>query len=96
VGVLEPQPKFRFPAPKNFRPIAVEQPQRTILEFLERQQSILQFLDDARGLALDKVKIVSPFDRHVRYSIWSSLCVNAAHERRHLWQAERAMDMARA
>jgi hypothetical protein len=91
---LEPPPKFRFPAPRDFRPINVEQPHLVVPEFLKRQQAVLQILDDARGLAIDKVKIVSPFDHRVRYSIWSSFVLTASHERRHLWQAERAAGIA--
>jgi hypothetical protein len=37
---------------------------------------------------IDRIKIVSPFDRRVRYSVWTSFCASAAHQRRHLWQAE--------
>lgn len=96
VWTLEPPPKFRFPAPKSFQPINIEQPQLVVPAFLKRQQSILQALDEAQGLATDKVKIVSPFARHVRYSVWSSFCVTAAHERRHIWQAERAAGMVEA
>jgi len=71
--------------------VNVEQPQLIVPEFLKRQAAILQILDDASGLASGKVKIVSPFNKHVRYSVWSSFCVTASHERRHLWQAERAV-----
>lgn len=91
VWTLEPPPKFRFPAPAPFRPVNVEQPQLIVPEFLKRQAAILQILDDASGLVSGKVKIVSPFNKHVRYSVWSSFCVTASHERRHLWQAERAV-----
>lgn len=43
------------------------------------------------GLALDRPKIVSPFDTRgrVRYSVFDALLIIGAHERRHLWQAER-------
>jgi hypothetical protein len=60
--------------------------------FLERQQRILETIDRSRGVELDTIKIASPFERRVRYSMWSSFCVTAAHARRHLWQAERALE----
>ena len=66
------------------------------LAFLGRQQQIRQVIDESRGVALDAVKITSPFARQVRYSMWSSFCLTAAHERRHLGQAERALEAARS
>ena len=87
--MLEPPPKFRFPAPGGFHPVTANAGS-VVQEFLQRQQAILATLDAAQGLAIDKVKLASPFNQRVRYSMWSSLCVTAAHERRHLWQAERA------
>ncbi|MBV8820071.1 MAG: DinB family protein, partial [Acidobacteriaceae bacterium] len=86
---LEPPPKFRFRTPQAFDPkyIADTQLERIILEpdqtvemFLASQRAVLKLLDDAEGIALDRIKIVSPFSRHVRYSVWSSFCVTAAHE----------------
>jgi len=87
---LEPPPKFRFRAAAAFQPAAIGAPETILPAFLARQHGILEALEAARGIAIDKIKIVSPFDARVRYSIWSSFCVNASHERRHLWQAEQA------
>lgn len=88
---LEPPPKFRFPTTQPFQPVDVRPVDTVVPAFLERQRQILEVLDCADGLPVDRVKITSPFDARVRYSIWSSFCVTASHERRHLWQAERAL-----
>ena len=69
-------------------------PDRTLQSFLEGQQHIQNTMKACEGLAIDKVKIPSPFNSRVRYSVWSSLVVTAAHERRHLWQAERALALS--
>jgi DinB superfamily len=61
--------------------------------FLACQDEVLQVIAAAKGLPLDRMKITSPFDHRVRYSVWSSFCANAAHQRRHLWQAERVADV---
>ncbi|MGE3507561.1 MAG: DinB family protein [Vicinamibacterales bacterium] len=90
VWTLEPPPRFRVPTSANFQPVRIEHPDTVVPAFVSRQEAILRTIDAARGVAIDKIKIVSPFERRVRYSIWSSFCVTAAHERRHLWQAERA------
>lgn len=90
--VLEPPPRFRFPTTQPFQPVDVGAVETVVPAFLERQRRILEVLDSADGLPVDAIKITSPFDARVRYSIWSSFCVTASHERRHLWQAERALD----
>ncbi|HEY7171481.1 MAG TPA: DinB family protein [Vicinamibacterales bacterium] len=91
VWTLEPPPRFRFPTTPPFQPVDAGSIDVVLPAFLERQARILDALDQLRGAALDAVKVTSPFERRVRYSIWSSFCVIAAHERRHLWQAERAL-----
>jgi hypothetical protein len=46
------------------------------------------------GLALDRIKVASPVDPRVRYNVWSSFNMTDAHQRRHLWQAERALGLS--
>jgi hypothetical protein len=87
---LEPPPRFRFPTSKPFQPHSLSEMGPVLQGFLERQQGIIQNLRKSRGLAVDGVKIASPFSQRVHYSVWSSFVVTAAHERRHLWQAEQA------
>jgi hypothetical protein len=97
---LEPPPRFRFPTKAGFIPAQTQIPetafsrqwlQGVLTSFLDRQQRIIQTIESFRGLPIDHIKITSPFEARVRYTIWSSFCVTAAHERRHLWQAERAL-----
>jgi hypothetical protein len=47
-------------------------------------------LERARGLALDRLAIQSPFAERVRYNLYASFAILAVHARRHLWQAEQA------
>jgi hypothetical protein len=93
VWTLEPPPRFRFRTPRAFEPIDAGPVDEVLPAFLERQQQILQVVDASNRIALDDIRVTSPFERRVHYSMWSSLCVAAAHERRHLWQAERALKM---
>lgn len=91
IWTLEPPPKFRFPTPPAFLPVEMGPPGRVLRDFLTSQQRVREVLAAGDGLALDKIKIRSPFDRRVRYSAWSALCAAASHQRRHLWQAEQAL-----
>ena len=43
----------------------------------------------------DKVKLVSPFNARLKYNALAAFRILAAHQRRHLWQAERALESAR-
>jgi len=94
---LEPPPRFRFPTKPGFIPEEVAETtspewlQGVLPGFLDRQRQILETIESARGFPIDRIKMTSPFEARVRYTIWSSFCVTAAHERRHLWQAERAL-----
>jgi len=92
VWVLEPPPKFRFPAPRAFQPVAVPSGEEVLPAFLNCQEQVLGSITTSDGLAIDRIKIRSPFDRRLRYSIWSSFCAHLAHHRRHLWQAGRVAD----
>ena len=90
VWTLEPPPRFRFPTAPNFQPLSADPPEQVLADFLLRQHKILEVLKQANSYPLEQIKITSPFASRVHYSIWSSFCVTASHERRHLWQAERA------
>jgi hypothetical protein len=85
---LEPPARMRTKTPPPFIPAAIEQPARVLPDFLEGQRQILEAIAAGDGLALDRIRIVSPFESRVKYSVWSSFRIAAANQRRHLWQAE--------
>jgi DinB superfamily len=92
---LEPPPKLRMPTTPPFQPLKTPAPWDVLPAFLSCQDELITTLDAARGIALDRVKVSSPFQERMRYSIWSSFRINAAHHRRHLWQAHRAAETLR-
>jgi hypothetical protein len=94
--ILEPPAKVRSKTPAPFVPADCRNVEGVLDGFLERQERIIAALRRCRGRAVDEVKMASPIDSRIRYSIWSSFVVNAAHQRRHLWQAEQAIAKARA
>jgi hypothetical protein len=89
--ILEPPARIRSRTVAHLEPSECEDVVQVLQEFLERQERILAALRRCRGRAIDQVKIASPVDARIRYSIWSSFLVNAAHQRRHLWQAEQSI-----
>lgn len=94
--ILEPPARIRSKTPVPFQPIDCDEIDDVLDGFLDRQERIVAALRRCRGRAIDQVKMASPVDSRIRYSIWSSFVVNAAHQRRHLWQAEHAVAKARA
>lgn len=94
--ILEPPPRIRSKTVSHLEPTESEEIQIVLAGFVERQERIIAALRRCRGRAIDNVKIASPVDSRIRYSIWSSFLVNAAHERRHLWQAEQGVQKLRA
>jgi hypothetical protein len=86
--VLEPPPRLRSKAPPSLLPVASDQ---TLPEFLASQDRVLRIVAESAGVALDQIKVPSPADSRVRYNVWSSFRVMETHQRRHLWQAERAI-----
>jgi len=94
--ILEPPARIRSKTPVPFQPVECGNIDQVIEGFLDRQERIVAALRRCRGRAIDERKMASPIDSRVRYSIWSSFVVNAAHQRRHLWQAEQAIARVRA
>ena len=94
--ILEPPARIRSKTPSSFEPGAATPVDRALSGFLERQQRIIATIHRCRGRAIDHVRMSSPVDRRIRYSIWSSFVIVAAHQRRHLWQADQAVQKLRS
>lgn len=88
---LEPPPRFKAKAPPALHP---QTSGDEVAKFLASQDRLLALLSQLDGMALDRMKVPSPASPKMKYNVWSSLMVTAAHQRRHLWQAERAAGVA--
>jgi hypothetical protein len=51
------------------------------------QEEFLLCIEAANGIDLSRTKVNNPVTRWFRLSLGQELAFNAAHERRHLWQA---------
>jgi hypothetical protein len=87
---LEPPIRKKVRTTQPFVPKSTRAKADAFSEFASLQEKLVDLLRDARGADL-RTKIVSPFDRRVRYNLYSAFRIIAAHERRHLWQAEQAV-----
>jgi hypothetical protein len=59
-----------------------------LADFLASQQQLIETLYRANGVRLDRVKVQSSFNPRIFYNLLSFFSILAAHQRRHLWQAE--------
>lgn len=88
---LEPPVRQRTKTAAPFVPRSVRAKTEAFGEFANLQSKLGELIAAARGLDLRKIKIVSPFDRRVKYNVFSAFRILVAHQRRHLWQAEQAV-----
>ena len=82
--------RFRTRTAAAFVPGAVASPDAAVEEFERLQVEQIGWVRAADGLPLTAVRLVSPFDRRVRYNLFACLSILARHQQRHLWQAEEA------
>lgn len=61
---------------------------RTMAEFDRLQERQIEVVRASDGLPVDRVKIASPFEPRMKYSLYSALCILPRHQARHLQQAE--------
>lgn len=88
--LLEPPVRIRLKTLAAFVPASTGTRAEVGAEFTRSQTELVRRIEKASGRDLTALKIVSPFNARLRYNLYSAFRVLAAHERRHLWQAERA------
>ena len=88
---LEPPIRKKVATSAPLVPKAVRAKAEAFGEFSALQSKLIEQVHQAGGLDLGKLKIVSPFDRRIRYNLYSAFLIIVAHQRRHLWQAEKAV-----
>ena len=88
---LEPPIRQRMKTAAPFVPRSVRAKAEAFGEFAALQSKLGELIGAARDIDLTKIKIVSPFDKRVRYNVYSAFRILFAPQPRHLWQAEQAV-----
>ena len=78
-------------APRLALPTPRESKAEVVVELMELEAGWNRCLEEARGLDWKRTKIPSPFSSKIRISLGAAFAINAAHERRHLWQARNVL-----
>lgn len=89
--MFEPPVRMKVKTPAPFAPARVDPMPEVLERFDYLQGELLQRLDRGNGLALDRQRVTSPFNTRVKYNLYSTFRIITAHQRRHLWQAERVV-----
>ena len=86
-----PTSRARIRTTAAFEPAAVPAPAELLERFHCLQDEQVACLRDARGLPLDRVRMISPFKESMSYNLYTGFRLLPAHQHRHLRQAEEAL-----
>jgi len=84
---LEEPGRFKTTTAAAFVPGTDRPAAEVLAEFRRLQEAQMTAVRDADGLPIDRVRIASPFNERLKYSVYSALTILPVHQHRHLWQA---------
>lgn len=87
--MVEPPVRLRTKTAAPFIPPRIDPPEAAMPEFDRLQGELIGVLRQASGLALDRIRMASPFDSRIHYNLYSCFRILPAHQRRHLWLGEK-------
>jgi len=99
VASMEPPAKRRFEAPKYYEPPPDVDPAQTLAEYRRVSGEIRKLVQSAAGLDLVRVKttmpaLPAPLRAMIKMPLGARFELIAAHDRRHLWQADQVRNHA--
>jgi hypothetical protein len=89
IASLEPPLKFKAPAPKQLLPASKSEPTKVLEEWRGSHETLRKLA--AVPVDWDRVTLKNPFFQAVSMKLGTAMLVLPAHERRHLWQAEKVL-----
>jgi DinB superfamily len=93
VRTAEPPSRVRMKAPEMFRPIPGRPRHEVMATLREYRVQFIDRLNGANGLDLARARVTSPLSKWLGFSLFAGFALIAAHERRHLWQARKIVEM---
>jgi hypothetical protein len=88
VASLEPPVKRRTSAPGKIKPRPVATRDEILRSYHAAHDDVRRMLADAATIDINRATFANPFLGFVRVKVSTGFSVIAAHDRRHLWQAE--------
>lgn len=85
---MEPPVKKKMKTQKIYEPSSNLDPNTLLEQFKDVHNTFKQLIRESDGLDISKVKMKSPALKILKLNLGDWYFFSAAHERRHLWQAE--------
>lgn len=85
---MGPPVRFRTKTIAAFAPVGTGDRQQMVAELDRWITEQIACVRESDGLPLDRIRITSPFNVRLKYSLYSCLTILPRHLHRHLWQAE--------
>ena len=89
IASMEPPVKMKMKAPRVGRSPQNRPRDEIVRSYHESHEIIRRLIDDAADVDLTRATFQNPFIPFIRMRVVTGLGVLAAHDRRHLWQADR-------
>ncbi len=89
---MEPPVRLRLKAPGKVIPGEAGDPEEALEAYLESHAQVRRVLEFWDRVNFNRVRFKNPFVPLLRFTVATGLLVINAHDRRHLWQAERVQD----
>jgi hypothetical protein len=88
--MLRPGKGAKVKTAPAFIPTATAPLAELVAEFDRLQDEQMALVRQADGLPIDRVRLASPFNARVKYTMYGALTILPTHQHRHLLQAEQA------
>jgi hypothetical protein len=85
--------KKKMKAPSNARPQTELNTPAVIAEFIDQQEKLLQLLEKAKSIDLNKARVPISIAKFIRLKLGDVFMFLIAHNQRHILQAERALNL---
>ena len=96
IASLEPPVKRRTSAPARIKPKQLTNRDEIMRTYHQAHDDIRRVIADAASIDINRATFLNPFIGIVRVRVSTGFHVIAAHDRRHLWQAEQVERELRA
>jgi hypothetical protein len=88
ISQMEAPPRRKLKTPKQGIPAPPQNGEEVLRAFIAAHDELRSLIHQAQDLDLNRIRFRNPFIGLLRYSVGTALLVIAAHDRRHLWQAQ--------
>jgi hypothetical protein len=89
---LEPPVRRRLKTIPKITPAATGNLEVALADFLKSHEAVREILKSWDHMDFNRVRYPSPFASSLRFTVGTGLLIINAHDRRHLWQAERVKE----